>query len=133
MKVFVYGTLKAGRSNHRLLATATFVGQGATVKSFRMGDCGFPVLLESKKDRLGCARVQGEVYEVDDATIERLDALEAEGRMYRREVHKIELASGRRVKAFVYIGTAAAWKRRLDLFAVGNDGHHNFVNPDPYR
>jgi len=80
--VFVYGSLKRG---HRLaghLAGSRFVGRARTVSGFRLFDLGwFPAM---KRDDDG-GQIEGELYEIDDATLARLDRVECEGRLYRRE------------------------------------------------
>lgn len=91
-RVFVYGTLKRGIHNHRLLETSEYIGEGFTVEKFRMYTTGFPVLFES--DHPDAKSVFGEVYDVDDDTLKRLDQLEAEGRMYDRKDITVYLTSG---------------------------------------
>ena len=80
--VFVYGTLKRGYWNHDLLSTAPFVGEAISVDDFRMGNVGsFPeIQLAEIGDQAG--RVTGEIYDVDEWTLQSLDRLEANGRMY---------------------------------------------------
>ncbi len=87
-RVFVYGTLKRGLHNHVLLerARASFVGAARTTRpSFAMllADAGYPYVVKTTTD---ARAIDGEVYVVDDDTLERLDALEeiATG-MYSRE------------------------------------------------
>jgi gamma-glutamylaminecyclotransferase len=113
--VFVYGTLKRGYGNHRLLATSHFVGDAVTVEKYRMIDAGFPVVLDGSREH----NVAGEIYQCDDATLRRLDALEGEGHMYDRKLIDVRLcpdANGYRhvVKAFIYIG-CNFWKQRVNI------------------
>lgn len=82
--IFVYGTLKRGCSNHHFLTGQRFVGDAHTAPGFRLYELrGHPGMVARSDDRDG---VTGEVWEVDEAALVRLDALEglAEG-MYRRE------------------------------------------------
>lgn len=102
--VFVYGTLKRGHRNHRLLEDSWFVGTGSTVAKFDMINSGFPVLLPND-DGL-C--VIGEVFKVDDKTLENLDRLEGEGRMYNRKIEKVNLIDGP-VDCAIYIGNPEFW------------------------
>ena len=86
-RVFVYGTLKRGLHNHVLLerARASFVGAARTTRtSFAMllADAGYPYVVKTTTD---ARAIDGEVYVVDDDTLERLDALEAATGMYSRE------------------------------------------------
>lgn len=78
-RVFVYGSLKRGGSNHGYLAEADFRGE-AEVEGLRMWDTGrgFPACTP------GEATVRGEVYVVDDATLLEVDALEGVPAFYER-------------------------------------------------
>lgn len=80
IKVFVYGTLKRGEGNHRLLAQGClFIGDD-TIKA-KLFDLGhFPAIQQ------GTDVVQGEVYMVGPNTLRRLDALEGHPNFYKREV-----------------------------------------------
>ena len=117
MLAFCYGTLKRGYRNNYFLETATFVGEGQTVAKFRMYDSGFPVLRPRRHrqtDTTGAtAPVRGEVYEIDETTLARMDRLENEGHMYHRRKGLIRLDSGQLVTAWYYVGSAEFWKNRL--------------------
>lgn len=94
-RVFVYGTLLAGEGNHRLLATATLVGEARTEPVFELRDLGpFPGLVSG-----GAHAVAGEVYEVDEATLAALDRLEGHPRFYRRT--RIALDDGAAVETYL--------------------------------
>lgn len=72
--VFVYGTLKRGHGNNRLLQSAKFIGEAVTCEdTFLMySNGGFPYVLKNGK-----FFVKGEVFEVTDKTTEsNLDFLE---------------------------------------------------------
>jgi len=76
-KVFVYGTLKRGYSNNRLLKYATFLGKAKTLVKWTMisNSAGsFPYLLEPSPI-LG-EHIQGEVYAVSTLELGQLDRLE---------------------------------------------------------
>lgn len=69
--VFVYGTLKKGSWNHHLLEKATFLGKSVTLgKLYDLG--GIPGFVRGNEDGL----VHGELYRVDDETLDSLDVLE---------------------------------------------------------
>ena len=88
--VFVYGTLRRGglRAMPDVFPGAKFVG-GASVRG-RLYDLGeYPGLLLGESD----SRVVGEVYEVDDATLDRMDAIEASDDYRRRRV-EVSLDTG---------------------------------------
>lgn len=77
-KVFVYGSLKNGFHNHRLLEQSKFLGV-ASGEGYRMVSLGsFPGLLHGDKT------VVGELYEVDDNTFKSLDRLEGHPEFYKR-------------------------------------------------
>jgi gamma-glutamylcyclotransferase (GGCT)/AIG2-like uncharacterized protein YtfP len=71
-KVFVYGSLLRGMHNCELLADCKKVGETRTPEGFKLIDLGyFPGALKTEK-----GTVIGEVYEVDDTVLRRLDRLE---------------------------------------------------------
>lgn len=103
-RVFVYGTLRRGEHNHRLLESARFVGEGHTPPSFTLRDLGaYPALVDG-----GSTRVVGEIYEVEGVTLSALDRLEDHPRLYRRE--QIALDDGERVEAYL-LPADRAWGR----------------------
>lgn len=102
MLVFVYGTLKSGHGNHRLLEGSEFVGYGKTAGHYHMLNGGFPRVVK------GCLQeprghVTGELYEVDMATLARLDALEGHPTFYTRERVWVYDDSGNRRRAWTYL------------------------------
>jgi len=72
--VAVYGSLRKGMGNHRLLANQTFLGETKTVEKYAMYSLGgFPkVSLEGDK----VSQIVVELYEVDAPGLARLDMLE---------------------------------------------------------
>lgn len=82
-RVFVYGTLLSGEPNHPVLAGAAFLGPATTAPAFRLVNLGpYPALVAD-----GATAVEGELYEVDDAGLARLDWLEGYPGLYdRREI-----------------------------------------------
>jgi gamma-glutamylcyclotransferase (GGCT)/AIG2-like uncharacterized protein YtfP len=84
MRIFVYGTLKRGHSNHGWMRGQQFIGPAATRPLFRLHDLGgYPGMVLAKNHGLS---VQGEVWEVDVEGLKRLDELEdVSGREYVRE------------------------------------------------
>ena len=92
--VFVYGTLRRGgvRAMDELFPGAEFVGDARV--SGRLYDLGdFPGLL---LDESGARQVVGEVYEVDDETLSRLDDIEAPSSYWRK---RVEVSVGNRETA----------------------------------
>lgn len=102
--VAVYGSLRQGLGNHRLLAHVPEFKEGKTVQPFIMYSMGgFPAIVDG-----GDSGVVVEVYEVDDDTLQRLNQLEGysgeygyQG-FYDRKVVDVELDSGDEVQAHIY-------------------------------
>ena len=76
--IFVYGTLKKGYRNHRLLEGSNFIGEGR-ISGYDIYDLGsFPGIIG------GTGEVLGELYEINQETLKRVDRLESEGYLYSR-------------------------------------------------
>lgn len=83
-RLFVYGTLKRGHGNNVLLDKATFVGRCIISTHYTLHSLGgFPGLVRTKREQPGI--VGGEVWEVDDLTLRRVDQLEGHPEWYTRE------------------------------------------------
>lgn len=79
--VFVYGSLKRGFHNHSLLKNSQSLGEAKTNPEFVMYSAGgFPIIIRGK------FAITGELYAVNSATLKKLDRLESNGRMYKREL-----------------------------------------------
>ena len=81
--IFVYGSLKRGFSNHRLLAEQNFLAVGRTLPRFKLYDLGdFPGMTEVAEEGHS---IEGEIWSVDPGCLARLEILEgtAQG-MYAR-------------------------------------------------
>ena len=84
IKVLVYGSLKAGQPNHRVLESETtdFLGDCVLDTGFSMVDLGwYPGVVRE----IGGSGITGEVYQVDETTFHSLDILEGHPTFYRRE------------------------------------------------
>lgn len=95
-KIFVYGTLKKGNSNHGYLSDAKFLYKATTVKKWAMVGKGmpFPYILGEHTEGYN---IIGEVYEVDEDTKEILDILEGAPSHYIEQeikVHPIIIVNG---------------------------------------
>lgn len=102
MKVFVYGSLKRGFHNQHMLEKAEFLGNATTVEKFPMFEVEkqeYPYLL----DIFHCdaENVEGEVFEVSDSLLKRLDFFEGVPEYYFRKLIQVEL-EGLVVDAYVY-------------------------------
>lgn len=61
----VYGTLKSGYGNNRLLENAKFVGMHVTEPEYTMYHSGFPIVCEGGTTAITC-----EIWETTDPTVE---------------------------------------------------------------
>lgn len=101
--VGVYGTLRQGNGNHRLLENAQLIGSGFLEESATMySNGGFPILsFDPEVPRFGPIRV--ELYEVSDQrTMDRLDSLEGYPQWYNRTEREFKLDDGRTMTAWIY-------------------------------
>lgn len=79
-QVFVYGTLKKGHGNFRLLEGSKYLGDHSTEPLyFMLSFGGFPGVYMG-----GDTAIHGEVYEVSDAVFGTLDRLEGYPSFYNR-------------------------------------------------
>lgn len=99
-RVFVYGSLKQGFSNHRLLLDSEFLGESRTLsRKFNMVSMSsFPAV-----EKGGVYSIEGELYEVDGWTLSDLDALESNGYFYQREL--VKLVDGSEAWMYVCLAT----------------------------
>ena len=104
MKVAVYGTLRKGFGNNRLLESSKFVGEGKIDNNWSLfvpvvddKMVSFPYAVEETSDEgFVC-----EVYEIDDKTLKSLDYLEGYPSFYDRKEVEVEL-NGEKVTASMY-------------------------------
>ena len=97
-RVGVYGTLKQGYSNHRLLAKADFVGDACTFNDYPLVVDGLPYLYEEEGHG---KQVALELYDCTDKELEALDRLEGHPTFYARK--EIEVIGDNGVEtAWVY-------------------------------
>ncbi len=95
MKIFVYGTLKRGFGNNRLLTEAKYLGKAVTVKPFVMVGWGVPFVWPDENGK----PIHGEVFDIGDPKsnrfakerLARLDSLESNGSVYERKVHTVRM------------------------------------------
>ncbi len=92
--VFVYGSLRRGEYNHRLLAGAEYGGE-ARVQGFALYSLGaYPMAIAGR----GC--LVGELYHCTPALLRQLDRLEEHPHVYQRQW--VALTDGR--EAWLYVG-----------------------------
>jgi gamma-glutamylcyclotransferase (GGCT)/AIG2-like uncharacterized protein YtfP len=98
-RVAVYGTLKKGYNNHKIIKHSDFVGCGETAEKFPLLVDGLPYLYEEPKKG---HQVKVEVYDVDDATLEDLDRLEGHPTFYQRKKCWIRMEDWSQSNCWVY-------------------------------
>jgi gamma-glutamylcyclotransferase (GGCT)/AIG2-like uncharacterized protein YtfP len=98
-RIFVYGTLKRCRENHHWLAGQRFIKEARTQPVYRLFDLGgYPGMIRTDEDGVA---VEGEIWEVDDEGLARLDVLEdVEGGEYERVLVELEED---RVEGYLYL------------------------------
>lgn len=97
--LFVYGTLKMGFPNHRFLDDGKFLGAAKTVEPYALYMYEHPLVYA---DEAVCP-IQGEVYTISNATLEKLDHLQNHPTHYYRSEIEVELESGKRMAAWIYM------------------------------
>jgi len=101
-RIFVYGTLKNGCYFHdEYLGGDKSDPQGPakTTLDYTLYVDGMPHMVKQSGE-LG---VLGELYQVDNATLERLDVLEGHPVTYRREIIEVIDEMGNKVLAWAYL------------------------------
>lgn len=93
--VFVYGTLRAGGTQHARMENSPLLGSGCTPGRLYRVDW-FPALLTHPAG----IPIFGEVYLIDGETLARLD--EFEGSEYRRVSRKITMDGGMQTEAWLW-------------------------------
>ena len=72
--IFVYGTLKRGQRNHHFLRDQKFLADAQTESRYRLYDTGrHPALVNDAGNGIA---VQGEVWQVSEETLQKLDEYE---------------------------------------------------------
>lgn len=124
INVFVYGSLKKGYGNSRLLANSVFVGEDETVSEDFDLRCwgGFPAVYKG-----GHTSIKGELYLVDDSTLKSLDYLEGYPSFYDRERFRLRsgtcawmyfIDSGEREGTVCLDGTWSPDRKRMYTYEV---------------
>ncbi len=101
--VFVYGTLKRGGENAGLLAGQRHLDDGRTRPEFRLYALdGYPGLVAASA---GGRSIAGEIWDVDDACLAKLDELEgvAVGLYARQAIALLPPHAGLAVQTYVYL------------------------------
>ena len=126
--VFVYGTLKRGYGNNRLLQhSSSFVGEAVTCEPFKMVGNGFPYINRANDCVLP---VLGEVWKVvDEDTLQRLDWLEGvASRHYIRSIIDVQLIDGYTLTVNTYLSGHSLEEYEFDgrLIYIDEKGNRMF-------
>ena len=104
VKVFVYGTLKRGGSNHDVMVRAggTFLCEAKTAELRKLIVTYLPFLCDGHAP--DGYQVEGEIYEIPDKQgLDKIDTLEGNGSFYQRRLDDfIECDSAKEHTAWVY-------------------------------
>lgn len=87
--IFVYGTLKRGFHNHRLLLDQEFIGEAKTKEPKILRSAGIPFVYDEHEAWIGCLmtqghQVHGEIFKVTPEALKKLDGLEGHPTWYQR-------------------------------------------------
>lgn len=98
--LFVYGSLKTGQANHRLIADQEYLGPAVTEPRYRIIDMGrYPGLVEDAANGLA---VRGELWAVARPCLLELDEFEGGEGTWSRHSVRVEGREG--VQAYVWTG-----------------------------
>ena len=99
-RVFVYGTLKRGCCRSHVLRDQQFLGQARTTAKYRLYDTGsYPALVYADEG----IEIEGELWDVDDACLRVLDAIEGVPTLYRRQPVALQLPPAESAVTYIYL------------------------------
>lgn len=110
--IAVYGTLREGFGNHRVLGDCreNKVGLGWTVDQYEMTASGIPFVDQNTPT----SRIRVEIYAVTDEQLPTVDQLEGynpanhEGSWYKRTPIQVEMDNGETIEASIYFNNDKA-------------------------
>tara|TARA_Y100001973_G_C5156014_1_gene310794 strand:- start:737 stop:1126 length:390 start_codon:yes stop_codon:yes gene_type:complete len=97
-KLFVYGTLKKGYSNHSIIQKTTYIGDFISIDRFDLSGYSFPKIYPNDQGK----RIKGEIYDLYEQDFIATDMLEGNGSFYRREIRKFQ-RNNEIIEAWIYI------------------------------
>lgn len=119
MRVFVYGTLKRGYGNHKLLAHCKkYQEEDGVIEGFDLYASGIPFA------KHGEGNLHVEIYLVDFNVMRRLDELEGHPSMYKREL--VVTKDGR-------LGWVYVYQRSVDRLRMLDNGNWKGYNINNYK
>lgn len=99
MLLFIYGTLKRGHHNNRLLAQSQFIETATTQPKYRLYNCGnYPALKYATEGY----PIQGEIWQIQPHTLKQLDTLEGTPWLFDRQ--PIEITNHQNIQGYIYQG-----------------------------
>lgn len=109
IRLFVYGSLLPGETDHALLEGARHVGPARTPPGYQLVELNaFPALI-----RGGQKHVAGEVYVVGKEMLRRIDVKKEHPILFRRET--IELVDADRAETYLMDANQVRGRRRLKV------------------
>jgi gamma-glutamylcyclotransferase (GGCT)/AIG2-like uncharacterized protein YtfP len=107
-RLFLYGTLLRHQTNHRVLEGAAFAGDASTVPGYALYDLGaYPAMVAEGN---GC--VHGELFDVEEGMLARLDRFEGCPHLYARR--PVGLAAGTWADAYLQRPEQVRGYRRIE-------------------
>lgn len=106
INIAVYGTLRKGFGNHRILGSSELVDSGWTNEKYKLTANGIPFVNPNE----AISKVRVEVYSVTPEQLPTVDSLEGydpnnhDGSWYKRTPISVNLDSGENVEASIYFG-----------------------------
>jgi len=101
--LFIYGTLKRGGTNHRVIADQNYLGEARTRPGYRLFIVAdYPGLVRDQSDQRG---VLGEIWSVNPPKLDELDAFEGVAeKLYRRDpIPLLPPYDTRNVQTYLYL------------------------------
>ncbi|MGH4122130.1 MAG: gamma-glutamylcyclotransferase [Clostridium sp.] len=99
IRLFVYGTLMKGNSNHeKFLSGARFAGY-FIADGFQLYDFGsYPLIIQNEIDK-----IRGEMYIVDSTILDKLDISEEKANLFTRKLIRVVNDNDELQEAYVYV------------------------------
>jgi len=95
--IFVYGTARKGFHNHHYLEGARYIGRAHTKEKYALYADTLPYLIKEQ-----VCQVRGELYEVYDTILARMDILEGDPESYFRLLDTVITDDGNEHPAYIY-------------------------------
>jgi gamma-glutamylcyclotransferase (GGCT)/AIG2-like uncharacterized protein YtfP len=100
MKVFVYGTLKTGFCRNHALDGQSFLGNCKTKPKYKLFTGGsYPCMVKSEGQG---KEIHGELWDVDEDCLRRLDRIEGHPTLFKREQVDIDHPEGATAIAYFW-------------------------------